>query len=211
MIAASNLPEATDRSPRSANARARAALPAHASVKAETMTIGSIRSDMVSTPELRELGKQIAGEREATPLSGVHRSSDRHDDADERGVAASESNAVVQEPELAHRFGRDRAAVDRIPVENERAIAVLSDYQSSYLSACGHTGAPSAAAALGWRAEPRPSEAEAKCQRKLASGVGPRRRCGKGRDVDRPDIKRFPARTGQTVQCECTLTPGRCA
>jgi glyoxylase-like metal-dependent hydrolase (beta-lactamase superfamily II) len=43
------------------------------------------------------------------------------------------------------------------------------------MSACGHAGAPSAAAALGWRAEPRTSASEARHQRKLAPGVGPRR------------------------------------
>jgi rSAM/selenodomain-associated transferase 2 len=43
-------------------------------------------------------------------------------------------------------------------------------------SACGYAGAPSAAAALGWRAEPRTGESEARHQRQLAPGVGPRRR-----------------------------------
>src|SRR5882672_12956998 len=155
---------------------------------------------MVSTPESGKVGKQIAGERDGTPLGGVYRAGDRHDDADERGVAASESNAVVQQPQLADGFVGDRAAVDRIPVENERAISVFSDHQSSYLSAFGHTGAPSAAAALGWRAELRPREAEARCQRKLASGVGPRRRGRNGCDVDRADVKRFPSRAWQAVQ-----------
>jgi len=58
------------------------------------------------------------------------------------------------------------------------------------MSACGHAGAPSAAAALGWRAEPRTSESEAtlrqaqgrpersrrtRHQRQFALGVGPQR------------------------------------
>ena len=42
-------------------------------------------------------------------------------------------------------------------------------------SACGHAGAPSAAAALGWRAEPRTCRSEARHQREFAPGVGPRR------------------------------------
>ena len=42
-------------------------------------------------------------------------------------------------------------------------------------SACGHAGARSAAAALGWRAEPRTSKSEARHQRKNALGVGPQR------------------------------------
>ena len=42
-------------------------------------------------------------------------------------------------------------------------------------SACGHAGAPSAAAALGWRAEPRTWESEARHQRQFALGVGPQR------------------------------------
>jgi len=39
-------------------------------------------------------------------------------------------------------------------------------------SACGHTGAPSAAAALGWRTEPRTWESEATCQRQFAPRGG---------------------------------------
>jgi predicted AlkP superfamily phosphohydrolase/phosphomutase len=42
-------------------------------------------------------------------------------------------------------------------------------------SARGHAGAPSAAAALGWRAEPRTGESEARHLRKHALGVGPQR------------------------------------
>src|SRR5438552_14286030 len=42
-------------------------------------------------------------------------------------------------------------------------------------SACGHAGAPSAAAALGWRA----ARSAARHQRQLAPGVGPRRQCKK--------------------------------
>jgi hypothetical protein len=39
------------------------------------------------------------------------------------------------------------------------------------MSACGHAGVPSAAAALGWRAEPRTCKSEARHQRKFAAGV----------------------------------------
>jgi len=43
------------------------------------------------------------------------------------------------------------------------------------MSACGHAGVPSAAAALGWRAEPRTSESEARHQRQFRVGWGPTR------------------------------------
>jgi hypothetical protein len=46
---------------------------------------------------------------------------------------------------------------------------------ASEKSACGHTGAPSAAPALGWRTEPRTCESEARYQRQFALGRGPRR------------------------------------
>jgi hypothetical protein len=52
---------------------------------------------------------------------------------------------------------------------------VIAPLGAGGMSACGHAGAPSAAPALGWRAEPRTCDSEARCQRQFALEVGPQR------------------------------------
>jgi hypothetical protein len=71
------------------------------------------------------------------------------------------------------------------------------------MSARGHAGAPSAAAALGWRA----SRSAATHQRQLAPGVGPRRQC---RKVDRAQASR-ESMSGWLIGIVLSLSIGACS
>ena len=112
----------------------------------------------------------------------------RHDDADERGVAALKPQAVVQQPRLARDLVGDHAAMDRVPVDDDGAVHVLADEQG----AAPRRQRRRAERSRRWRCRAAPSRCRAGsaaasgCWRPAAAGRS--RRCR-----DRPATPEEPA------------------
>src|SRR5436190_22460836 len=74
--------------------------------------------DMVCSPGLWVGCDERAGEGEAVAFRIFCGSGDRHDDSDERGVAATQREPVVDQPRFAGELVREHAAVNRVTVEH---------------------------------------------------------------------------------------------